>query len=52
MTREKAMEMYEIYYHKKVLALLKRIEKETGENKNDYYYDASYKAKKQYSLIL
>ncbi len=51
MTRQCAEHLYQSFYHKKVLAILEHIEKETGEKVWDLYFRSSHQAKKRYEMI-
>lgn len=52
MTKFKAEDLYQSFYHKKVLDYLSIIQKETGENVWDYYFRSYYKPKTRYDMII
>lgn len=55
MTKFKAEDLYDMYYHKKFMSIINTMKKEFGEKKAeeimDDYYDKSYKPKKRYDLL-
>jgi len=52
LTEARAKREYELYYHRKVMAMFDVVKEKTGEDVSHYYLDLRYGAKKRYDTIL